>query len=127
MAFANPNYRFIGWAFSADPNVLYDEELIKRDLMNEFETPRGSLDYDPDFGSIIEELVMDIQTPDTQRLIQGELERILTKDIRIEILQLNVITLPRRYTVDCSIRFGNVKEVAFKLEFDRQTGSSIGE
>lgn len=125
MAFVHPNFRFIGWAFSADPCVLYDEELIKRDIMNEFETPRGSLDYDPSFGSIIDELIMDIQTPENQREIENELKRILTKDIRINILSLKVYYQPHMYYADVRIRFGDVKEVDFRLEFNRRTG--IGE
>ena len=90
MAFKHPNFRFIGWSFISDPNILYDGELIKRDIMNEFETPKGSLDYDPEFGSIIDDLVFDIQTPENQMMIENEIRRILTKDIRIEILDLKI-------------------------------------
>ena len=126
MAFVHPNFRFIGWSFVSDPNVLYDAELIKRDIMNEFETPKGSLDYDPSFGSIIDTLVMDLQTTENQTAIQDEIRRILSKDIRIEILRLNVYKQPHMYYADVMIRFGNIKEVSFKLEFDRKNGM-VGE
>ena len=123
MAFVHPNFRFTGWSFISEPNVLYDQELIKRDILNEFETPKGSLDYDPEFGSIIEELVFDLQTPENQMLIENEIRRILEKDIRIEILSLKVYELNHVYEADVQIRFGDVKEVTFKLEFDKKNGS----
>ena len=123
MAFVHPNFRFIGWSFVSDPNVLYDAELIKRDIMNEFETPKYSLDYDPEFGSIIDELVFDLQTPENQQLIENEIRRILEKDIRIVILNLKVYELAHKYQADVQIRYGDVKEVAFKLEFDKKNGS----
>lgn len=123
MAFVHPNFRFIGWSFVSDPNVLYDAELIKRDIMNEFETPKYSLDYDPEFGSIIDELVFDLQTPENQQLIENEIRRILEKDIRIVILNLKVYELAHMYQADVQIRYGDVKEVAFKLEFEKKNGS----
>lgn len=123
MAFVHPNFRFIGWSFVSDPNVLYDAELIKRDIMNEFETPKYSLDYDPEFGSIIDELVFDLQTPENERMIEDEIRRILEKDIRIKILSLKVYELNHKYLADVQIRYGDIKEVAFKLEFDKKNGS----
>ena len=123
MAFVHPNFRFVGWSFISDPTVLYDAELIKRDIMNEFETGYRTLDYDPTFGSVIDDLVFDLQTPENQLLIENEIKRILTKDIRIEILSLKVYRLNHMYTADVQIRFGDIKEVAFKLEFDSRNSS----
>lgn len=126
MGLVQSNFRFIGWSFVSDPNILYDGDLIKEDIMNEFETPKGSLDYDPSFGSIIDELVMDLQTGENELAIKEEIQRILTRDIRINILKLNVYKLPHMYYADVSIRFGDVKVVSFRLEFDRKNGI-IGE
>ena len=94
MAFVHPNFRFVGWSFISDPNVLYDDDLVKRDIMNEFETGYRTLDYDPTFGSVIDDLVFDLQTPENQLMIENEIRRILSKDIRIEILSLKIFRLP---------------------------------
>lgn len=120
MAFVHPNFRFIGWSFISDPNVLYDANLIKTDIMNEFETPKYSLDYDPEFGSIMDDLVFELQTPAIKQEIKNEIQRILQKDIRINILKLDVYDTPHTYLADVMINFGDVKEVAFKLEFDKK-------
>lgn len=123
MAFVHPNFRFVGWSFISEPNVLYDDDLVKRDIMNEFETGYRTLDYDPTFGSVIDDLVFDLQTPENQLMIENEIRRILSKDIRIEILSLKIFRLPHMYSADVQIKFGNIKEVSFKLEFDRRNSS----
>ena len=40
------------------PYSLFDQELIKRDLLNEFQTRRGERLMKPNFGSIIHDLLM---------------------------------------------------------------------
>ena len=41
------------------PYSLFDQELIKRDLLNEFQTRRGERLMKPNFGSIIHDLLME--------------------------------------------------------------------
>ena len=56
---------------------LYDIELAKRDLLNELYTRKGERIMSPEFGSIIWDLLFDMQ-------------RILTKDPRLELRQLSI-------------------------------------
>lgn len=69
---------------------LYDIDLAKQDLLNELYTRKGERIMSPDFGSIIWDLLFDPMTDETILLIQEDMERILTKDPRLELKQLDV-------------------------------------
>ena len=69
---------------------LYDIDLAKQDLLNELYTRKGERIMSPDFGSIIWDLLFDPITDQTVELIQEDMLRILTKDPRLELKQLNV-------------------------------------
>jgi len=69
---------------------LYDIDLAKQDLLNELYTRKGERIMSPDFGSIIWDLLFDPMSDETIQLIQEDMERILTKDPRLELRQLDV-------------------------------------
>ena len=69
---------------------LYDIDLAKQDLLNELYTRKGERIMSPDFGSIIWDLLFDPITDRTIELIQEDMQRILTKDPRLELRQLDV-------------------------------------
>jgi phage baseplate assembly protein W len=69
---------------------LYDIDLAKQDLLNELYTRKGERIMSPDFGSIIWDLLFDPITDQTIELIQEDMLRILTKDPRLELKQLDV-------------------------------------
>ena len=69
---------------------LYDIELAKRDLLNEFYTRKGERLMSPAFGSIVWDLLFDPMTPETVQLITEDCQRIITKDPRLELRDVYV-------------------------------------
>ena len=69
---------------------LYDIELAKRDLLNELYTRKGERIMSPEFGSIIWDLLFDPMSVETNELIEEDMQRILTKDPRLELRQLSI-------------------------------------
>ncbi len=69
---------------------LYDIELAKRDLLNELYTRKGERIMSPEFGSIIWDLLFDPMSVETNELIEQDMQRILTKDPRLELRQLSI-------------------------------------
>jgi phage baseplate assembly protein W len=69
---------------------LYDIDLAKQDLLNELYTRKGERIMSPEFGSIIWDLLFDPMTDEVIQLIQDDMLRILTKDPRLELKQLDV-------------------------------------
>lgn len=69
---------------------LYDLELAKRDLLNELYTRKGERLMSPTFGSIVWDILFDPFTPQTTELIREDCVRIISKDPRFELRQINV-------------------------------------
>jgi len=65
---------------------VYDVELAKRDLLNEFYTRKGSRLMSPQFGSMIWDLLFDPLTDDTVELVREDCVRIVSRDPRFELL-----------------------------------------
>ena len=55
------------------PYSLFDQELIKRDLLNEFQTRRGERLMKPNFGSIIHDLLMEPEDTITDDEIRDDI------------------------------------------------------
>lgn len=70
---------------------LYDIELAKRDLLNEFYTRRGERLMSPQFGSIVWDLLFDPLTDEIVDAIRADCLRIVTKDPRLDLLNIDVV------------------------------------
>lgn len=68
----------------------FNANLVKRDLLNHFETKLGDRRGRPDFGSIIHDLLFDIMDPRTENLVIADAQRILSEDPRVEPLEVGV-------------------------------------
>ena len=74
------------------PYSLFDQELIKRDLLNEFQTRRGERLMKPNFGSIIHDLLMEPEDTITDDEIRDDITRICDKDPRVEVKDILIFT-----------------------------------
>lgn len=73
------------------PYVLTDDDLIKRDLLNEFNTKRGERVMRPTFGSIIWELLMDPDSSTLQEQVDDDIKKIIGRDPRVKLLKVNTL------------------------------------
>ena len=69
---------------------LYDIDLAKRDLLNEFYTRRGERLMSPQFGSIVWDLLFDPLTDEVVDAIRADCLRIVTKDPRLDLLDIDI-------------------------------------
>jgi phage baseplate assembly protein W len=69
---------------------LYDKELAMRDLLNELYTRRGERLMSPSYGSIVWDLLFDPLIDSVIALIDDDCRRIVTKDPRLELIQVLV-------------------------------------
>jgi phage baseplate assembly protein W len=84
---------------------LYDIELAKRDLLNEFYTRKGERLMSPTFGSIVWDLLFDPMTEDTTELIREDTLRIVTKDPRLELRDFAVTESEHSITVTVLLNY----------------------
>lgn len=72
------------------PYSLTDVDLVKRDLLNEFNTRLGERVMRPNFGSIIWDLLMNPEDGFTEQEVREDIEKIVGKDNRVELLDITV-------------------------------------
>lgn len=84
---------------------LYDIELAKRDLLNEFYTRKGERLMSPQFGSIVWDLLFDPLTDETIDAIKADCLRIVTKDPRLDLLDIDIEDNEHTILVSISLRY----------------------
>jgi len=88
------------------PYTLTDEDLVKRDLLNEFMTRKGERAMRPNYGCIIHDLLMNPEDSYTVEEIKDDITRIVGNESRVSLLDINL------YSSDYSIR----AEILLKYE-----------
>lgn len=84
-----PIYR--GYSSVANTGVqtqLQDINLVKQDLLNQFNTRLDERVGRPRWGSVIHDLLFDLSDSRTEGLIVGDAERIVNSDPRVELLEM---------------------------------------
>lgn len=64
---------------------LYDLDLIKQDILNNFSIRRGSKLMNPEYGTIIWDLIFDPFTPEIRTQIAEDVNRVLRSEPRISV------------------------------------------
>ena len=80
-------------------------ELVKRDLLNHFNTPMGSRVMRPDFGTRIYELLFDPFDDYTRNAIMEDVVRVIQTEPRVELVDLDVYADQQALTVLITLLF----------------------
>jgi phage baseplate assembly protein W len=108
------------------PFTITDQELVKRDLLNEFYTKKGERVMRPNFGSIIWDLLMDPSDPSLVSAVTRDIENIVAKESRVELVDLTVYVADHAISADVLLKFlpFNNSESLY-LIFERQINEGI--
>lgn len=103
------------------PYSLTDMDLVKRDLLNEFYTRKGERVMRPNFGSIVHDLLMNPTDTFTTDEIRADIERIIEKDQRVEMLDVNIYITDHTVRADVFLKYIILEsEDTLYLEFTRE-------
>jgi len=108
------------------PFTITDQELIKRDLLNEFYTKKGERVMRPNFGSIIWDLLMDPNDGDLVNAVTEDIQRIVAKETRVELVDLTVYVADHAISADVLLKYlpFNNSESLY-LIFEKQINEGI--
>jgi phage baseplate assembly protein W len=108
------------------PFTVTDTELIKRDLLNEFYTKKGERVMRPNFGSIIWDLLMDPSDSSLVSAVTEDIQRIVAKESRVELLDLTVYVADHAISADVLLNYlpFNNSESLY-LIFEKQINEGI--
>ena len=103
------------------PYTLTDNELVKRDLLNEFYTRKGERVMRPEFGSIVWDLLMNPEDAFTNDEIKQDIARIVEKDSRVELINISLFASDHSIRAEVELRYVILdSEDTLFLEFTRE-------
>jgi phage baseplate assembly protein W len=99
---------FIGFNTVGHPNPPYtltDVELVKRDILNQFNTPMGSRVMLPNFGSNIYNYLFDPFDDTTKTNIIQDATRVVESDPRVQLVSIDAYQSGQAMTVAMVLLF----------------------
>ena len=99
---------------------LYDINLVKQDLINHFYIRKGEKLENPEFGTVIWDMLFEPFTPDVKEIIAKDVEAIVNYDPRISVQEVQIDSTDQgmRIQVELIYRPFNITE-KMTLDFDK--------
>ena len=104
---------------------LYDFDLIRQDILNQFNVRKNERVMNPDFGTIIWDRLFDPFTDAVRQEIAEDVQRIVTSDPRANAIDVNVIDQEYGMLLEITLLYvGTDQTQSMKLNFDKSAGLS---
>jgi phage baseplate assembly protein W len=103
--------------------ALYDFELIKQDLMNNFHVRQGERLMNPTYGTVIWDLLFEPLTDQVKHLILEDVNRIFNNEPRVSAGNIVVTPYDTGLQIQCNLTYllYNIQD-RMKLQFDQANG-----
>ena len=100
---------------------LYDINLVKQDLINHFYIRKGEKLENPDFGTVIWDMLFENFTEDVKNIIAKDVEAIVNYDPRIRVNEVTVDSTDQGIRIQADITYipFNVNE-RMTFDFDKE-------
>lgn len=104
---------------------LTDFELVKRDLQNHFAIRKGEKLMNPEFGTIIWDMLFEPLNEDTKNAIIQDIKKIVANDPRIAAQNVIVTQYDRGLQIELEIIYISTNQVnRLAVQFDQQSRQS---
>ena len=99
----------------------YDIDLVKQDLLNHFYIRKGEKLENPDFGTIIWDLLFDPFTDEVRKMISDDVETIINYDPRVAVNSVVIDSTDQGIRIEAEIVYlpFNISE-SMIFDFDRK-------
>jgi phage baseplate assembly protein W len=105
---------------------LYDFDLIKQDIINHFKTKKGERLMNPNFGSIIWDLLMEPLTADVRDALKEDVNTICTYDPRVTPTQMDITEYESGFLLELTLVMNTTNESTnMRLAFDQSIGLQV--
>jgi hypothetical protein len=100
-------------------SALYDLALIKQDIINHFHIRKGEKLENPEFGTIIWDMLFEPLTPQIKELIVNDVTDIINSDPRVRPIQTIVTQVDNGLQIEASLMYVpyNIQET-LQFQFD---------
>lgn len=110
--------------FNSNNNVndykSFDIDLVKQDILNHFYIRKGEKLENPDFGTIIWDMLFEPMTEENKKLIADNVEQIINYDPRVSVNSVQINSVQQGIRIEATITyipFNITERMAFT--FDR--------
>ena len=102
---------------------LYDIALIKQDIINHFHIRKGEKLSDPDFGTIIWDILFEPLTEQLKQAVISDVNRVLQTETRVSINEVIVTEYENGLQIEATLTYlpYNISET-LRLTFDENAG-----
>ena len=116
-------YRGFSSVAGVKSNQLYDVALIKQDLLNHFHIRQGEKLENPEFGTIIWDILYDPLTDEVEQALKNNVEEIIEADPRIRATAIVITPFESGIQIEVELEYikYNISE-RLKLTFDQKNG-----
>jgi len=105
---------------------LYDFDLIKQNILNQFNTRKGQRVMNPKFGTIVWDILMEPITPQIKDLLTKDITDICNSDPRVSPLRIAITEYPQGYLIEIILAMKNTNQSSvLKLAFDQKIGLRV--
>jgi len=117
-------YRGFSSINNSSPDTrLYDLDIVTQDIINQFNTKKGERVMNPNFGSIIWNLLMEPLTDSVRTAIVDDVTQICNSDPRVTVTQINLNEYEQGYLLELTVLLKNTNQSAIiKLNFNQDVG-----
>ena len=115
-------YRGLSTVDQSKPSFnLRDIELVKRDLLNHFYTRKGERVMLPDFGSGIQDYIMEPLLSQLVDQIEADVVEVINQEPRVELIDMDISTYDHLIRIEVQLLFkpGDVADTLY-LEFTEE-------
>lgn len=103
-----------------ETEVLYDEELVKRDLINHFSTRKGERAMDAEYGFIGWDLIFELDVNSVKQELEADARRIIAGEPRVFLQYLEVLSTDHGFRLNIFLEYVELDtEEQLFIEFDR--------
>jgi len=105
---------------------LYDIDIVKQDIINHFYIRKGEKLENPEFGTVIWDVLFEPFTDDVQNIIAKDVEAIINYDPRIAVNEVQIDSTDQGIRIQADITYipFNINE-RMTLNFDRNNSIII--
>jgi phage baseplate assembly protein W len=103
--------------------TLYDLSLIKQDIINHFHVRQGERLMNPEFGTIIWDVIFEPLTEELKRLIKKNVEDVVNYDPRVAVNGITITAYENGLQIECELTYlpYNISE-SMRFKFDQDNG-----
>jgi len=105
---------------------LYDLELVKQNIVNTFSTRRGERVMNPEFGSIVWDVLMEPMTPAIREALNKDIERICSSDPRATPTAIKLTEFQSGFIIEVTVKLkGSDQSSQVIMTFDQNIGLTV--